>query len=218
MTHEPPGPAGLPYAGIVLAAGEAKRMGGRPKALIERDSVALVRRVALALLGGGVRDVVVVLGHRAQEVGAAIADLPVGRVVNEAYPAGRASSLRAGLAALPGEHDAVAVALADQALLETADVTALLRAFERRAPAARALVPRTDGERGHPVMLESVVCLEILARETGYGARDWIAAHPSEVEWLEAGHARYVTDVDAPEDLERIAQRHGCAMRWPDGF
>jgi molybdenum cofactor cytidylyltransferase len=209
-------PARLAYAGVVLAAGEARRMGGRPKSLVERDGVALIRRVTQALLGAGVREVVVVLGHRAAEVGAPIADLPVRRIVNEDYAAGRASSLRAGLAALSGKFDAVAVALADLALLEAVDVETLLRAYEQRAAAVRALVPCTNGARGHPVVLEPGVCRVILAREAGYGARDWLASHPSEVEWLEADHVRYVTDVDTPADLERIAQHYGCAMRWPE--
>ena len=52
-------------------------MGGRPKALLERDRVPLVRRVAQAMLEGGLRDVVVVLGHCADQVAAAVAGLPL---------------------------------------------------------------------------------------------------------------------------------------------
>jgi hypothetical protein len=40
-------------------------------------------------------------------------------------------------------------------------------------------------------------------------------AHPAEVIWLDCENAHYVEDVDSAEDLGRIAQQYGCAMRWP---
>lgn len=190
-------------------------MGGLPKALIQRDGVALVRRVAQALLGGGAGEVVVVLGHWAEEIWAAVEDLPLRGVVNALYREGHESSLRAGLHALRDRCDVVAVALADQPLLEAADVRDMLRAHERRGPHAAVVVPRALGRRGHPVLLEARVSRDILAREAGFGMREWIAEHPAEVEWLDVDHARFVTDVDTPQDVERIAQQHGCTLRWP---
>lgn len=190
-------------------------MGGLPKALIQRDGVALVRRVAQALLGGGADEVVVVLGHWAEEIWAAVEDLPLRGVVNPFYRDGRESSLRAGLHALRDRCDLLAVALADQPLLEAEDVREVLRAHERRSPRAAVVVPRALGRRGHPALFEARVSREILAREAGFSMRDWMSEHPGEVDWLEADHARFVTDVDTPQDVERIAQQYGCEMRWP---
>jgi len=200
------------FGAVVLAAGEAQRMGGRSKPLIERDGVPLVRRVIQALLDAGVDEVVVVVGHRADEVVWVVTDMPVRVVVNEAYAAGRATSLRKGLVELPDSVGATLVALADQPLLEAADVAALLEAWAQRG-AARAVVPRVQERRGHPVVLEASACSEILRGDAGYGAREWMDEHPDEVTWLDSDNVHYVEDVDYPEDLERIAQRHGCAMR-----
>lgn len=190
-------------------------MDGRAKPLIERDGVPLVRRVVQALLAAGVGEVVVVVGHRSDEVAWAVHDLPVLVIVNEDYAAGHVRSLRKGLAALPDAVTAVLVALADQPLLEAADVSAVIDAGERRGP-ARAVVPRVQQRRGHPVMLDAGACAEILRGNAGYGAREWLDEHPDEVAWFDSDNLHYVEDVDFPEDLERIAQRHGCAMRWPD--
>jgi molybdenum cofactor cytidylyltransferase len=201
--------------GIVLAAGEARRMGGRPKALLERDGVPLVRRVAQAMLEGGLRDVVVVLGHCADQVAAAVTGLPVRAVVNADYAAGRSSSLRCGLAAQAG-CDAVVIALADMPLLGADDVRAVLHAFARRTTGTRALVPRYGDERGHPVVLAGDAAREIQEHRYAAGARDWLDAHPGEVQWLDVDHARHVVDVDAPEDIERIAGRYCVELRWPD--
>jgi molybdenum cofactor cytidylyltransferase len=203
-----------PMGGVVLAAGEAQRMGGRAKPLIERDGVPLVRRIAQALLDAGVSEVIVVVGHRSREVGWVVVDLPVRTVVNEAYAAGHATSLRKGLAALPDLDGPTLVALADQPLLEAADVAALVAAWQRRGT-ARALVPRVQGRRGHPVLIDPDACREILRGDATYGAREWLDEHTDAVAWFDSDNVHYVEDVDFPEDLERIAQRHGCAMRWP---
>lgn len=215
MSDQNAAPIRLAYAGIVLAAGEARRMGGRPKPLIERDGVPLVRHVAQALVDAGATDVVVVLGHRAEDVAWAVHELPVLTVVNESYDAGHGTSLRRGLATLPDTDGPTMVALADQALLDAVDVSALIEAWQRRG-AARAVVPRVQGRRGHPVLLDASVGREILRGNATYGAREWLDEHPDEVAWFESDNLHYVVDVDFPEDLERIAQRHGCAMRWPD--
>ena len=190
-------------------------MGGRPKPLIERDGVPLVRRVAGVLVEAGVGEIVVVLGHRAQDVGQALAGLPVRCLMHEGYAAGHVSSLRAGRGALNGMAEAVIVALADQPLLEADDVRTLMRAFEGRGM-ARALVPRVAGVRGHPVLLDWDACLEILAGDATFGARQWMDANPTQVAWFDCENLRYCEDVDSAGDLERIAQHHGCAMRWPE--
>lgn len=190
-------------------------MGGRPKALLERDGVPLVRRVAQAMLGGGVHDVVVVLGHCADEVAAAVAGLPLRTVVNVDYAAGRSSSLRCGLAA-QSHCRAVAIALADMALLGADDVRAVLDAYARRAAGTRALVPRHGDERGHPVVLADDAAREIRDHRYAAGARDWLDAHPDEVQWLDVDHPRHVVDVDAPEDIDSIVSRYGVDLRWPD--
>ena len=200
--------------GIVLAAGEARRMGGRPKALIERDGVPLVRCVTQALLDAGVRDVVVVLGHRAEAVTAALAGLPVACAVNDRYRDGRVSSLRAGLSALPNGVEAIVIALADQPLLGAEDVRALLRAFADRRQ-ARAVVPRVHGVRGHPVVFEAGVGREILQRDTAFGARHWLQEHPAQRSWFDNGNDHYCVDIDSPGDLARVERRHGCTLRWP---
>jgi len=209
-------PAVAVLGAVVLAAGEARRMDRRAKPLIERDGVPLVRRVVQALLDAGVGEAVVVVGHRSDEVAWVVNDLPVTVVVNDEYTAGQVRSLRRGIAAMPETVTAVLVALADQPLLEAADVRAVIDAHARRGR-ARAVVPRVLQRRGHPVILDASACAEILRGDAGYGARQWLDEHPDEIAWFDSDNVHYVEDVDFPEDLERIAQRHGCAMRWPVG-
>ena len=54
---------------VLLAAGAGRRMGGRPKALLELGGVPLVLRQLIALSDAGVDELVIVLGHHAQHIG-----------------------------------------------------------------------------------------------------------------------------------------------------
>jgi molybdenum cofactor cytidylyltransferase len=113
---------------VLLAAGQGSRIGNRPKCLLELGGVPLIRRQLIALSGAGVDEVVVVLGHYADEIEPLLQDFPVTIVRNDAPQLGQISSLRLGLASLTGKLDAVAVALADQPLINAQDITALIAA------------------------------------------------------------------------------------------
>jgi len=206
--------ARLVVGAVLLAAGEGSRLGGRPKALLELGGVPLIRRQLIALSGAGVDEVVVVLGHHAAAIEAAVAEFPVTLVRNPAPEQGQASSVRVGLQALAGKLDAVIVALADQPLIHSEDIVSLIGAFKRRGGAAM-VVPRVDGAPGNPVMFEAALREEWLAGAADAACRKWREAHPDRVSWFDTGNSRYRVDIDTPEDLERFAERTGHRLRWP---
>lgn len=164
---------------VLLAAGAGARLGGRPKALLELGGVPLVLRQLIALSGAGVDEVVVVLGHHADAVEAAVRAFPITLVHNpdcvdprprgtasapregaqrsserpgdrRAADDGQASSVRVGLQALSPKLDAVIVAPADQPLIDAQDIIALIGAFKKRGDAAM-VVPRVTAASGDPV-------------------------------------------------------------------
>ncbi len=184
----------LAVGAVLLAAGEASRMGGRPKPLLELGGVPLIRRNLVALSGAGVDEVVVVLGHRADEIEPVVRDFPITLVRNPGYVQGQASSVRAGLAALSPRLDAIVVALADMPLITAQDVTELLGAYKRRAHGSM-LVPFVEGERANPVVL--------------------VERHPDQVARFDVDNDHYRVDLDTPEDLGRFERRYGHALRWP---
>lgn len=200
---------------VLLAAGSASRLGGRPKCLLELGGVPLIRRQLTALAGAGIDEVVVVTGHHAELVEPAVRDLPVTLVRNPDPDAGQTSSQRIGLAALTGPLDAVIVALADQPLLEAGDYAALVGAWKTRPHGAAVVYPEVGGERGNPVIFAAAVRAQILAAEPGFGGRDWQRAHPEAVVPFVTDNCRYRIDIDTPEDLARFEAETGQRLRWP---
>lgn len=201
---------------VLLAAGSGSRLGGRPKSLLELGGVPLIRRQLIALSGAGVDEVVVVLGHHAPAIEAAVREFPVTLARNPSPDDGQASSVRVGLSALTGKLDAVIVALADQPLVNAQDITALISAFKKRGDAAM-VVPRVDGEPGNPVIFEAALRDEWLAGDVNGACRRWREANPQRVRWFDTDNSRYRIDIDTPADLQRFTERTGHALRWPVG-
>jgi molybdenum cofactor cytidylyltransferase len=207
----------LAVGAVLLAAGEARRLGGRPKSLLRLQGQPLVRRNVVALSGAGIQEIAVVLGHRAEEVECALRDLPVSVLRNPDFHRGRMSSLNVGLAALSDGLDAVVVALADQPLIGADDISALIATFGRNRGAAAAVVPYVDGCRGNPIILDAEVRAAVLANEKYAGCRQWLDAHPERIVRMETSNRHYSLDIDSFADIDAFAAKYGYALEWPAG-
>jgi molybdenum cofactor cytidylyltransferase len=207
---------------VVLAAGAGSRLGGRPKALLELGGVPLILRQLVALSGAGVDEVVVVTGHHAEAIEAAVRPFPITLAHNASPDDGQPSSVRIGLQALSPKLDAVMVALADQPLINEQDITALIGAFKKRGDASM-VVPRVASESGdllpgNPVIYDAALREEWLAGSADLACRKWRLAHPERVHWFDTDNRRYRIDIDTPEDLERFAASTGHTLHWPASF
>jgi molybdenum cofactor cytidylyltransferase len=138
---------------VLLAAGLGSRFGPGPKLLASLDGKPLVRHAAEAALGARPRPVVAVLGAHAEAVRAALDGLDLIGIENPDYRAGLATSLRAGLAALPGTCSAAVVLLGDMPRVTAAHIDRLAAAFAAAQDEPSAVVPVQDGRRGNPVLL-----------------------------------------------------------------
>ncbi len=206
-------------AAILLSAGESTRM-GRPKALLPWGDTTLLQYQVDELRAAGVDDVVVVLGHDAEAVRAAVP--PSARVVvNEAYKLGRASSLRAGAAALDETADPIVVLGVDQP--RPRGVHQRLLAAQRES-GALITVPASDGRRGHPVVLAGALLGELRdASEERRGLHGVIEAHASDVHehpFVMLAHESManepdltalmvLVDINTPEDYEEARTLFG---------
>lgn len=196
MTNrEATGPARRARIGVVVpAAGEGRRL-GTPKALAAVGGVPFTARVVRAAAAVA-SDVVVVLGARAGEA-APLVPRPARVVVNDAWPAGRTGSVKAGLRAL-GPVDAFLVWPVDVPLAGARDAVALVHAFEATG---RAAVPVHGNERGHPVLLPAALASAILSLGDDEPLHTVVrAADPVEVPAAGRG---VLLDVNTPEDLAR---------------
>jgi CTP:molybdopterin cytidylyltransferase MocA len=185
-------------AGVLLAAGEGSRL-GTPKALVQAGGARLVDLGVALLREGGAAPVVVVTGAASVRVPGAVS------VHNPGWRTGMASSLAAGLAALPARCPAAVIALVDQPLVGAAAVARLIRAYHAGAEVA---VASYDGRPRNPVLLARGHWAGVLsAAAADSGARAYLRAHPDLATLVECGDTGSPDDIDTPADLARIRGR-----------
>lgn len=188
-------------SGIILAAGESRRMGS-PKALLRYRGKTFIECICHNFLAAGIDELVVVLGARADELRRAIPAHPTLRtIMNPRYFQGQLSSLMVGINALSAESEAAVVNLVDHPMIEASTVSALLTSF--RADPVPILIAAYHGKRGHPVLFSRQVYGEILAAPLDQGAKVVVRKDPARVRELELDDPGILADIDTPEDYRQ---------------
>ncbi|XKM43697.1 NTP transferase domain-containing protein (plasmid) [Rhizobium ruizarguesonis] len=187
---------------VVLAAGEATRMGPScgHKLLAMFDGIPLVRRSALIAKASTAHSVIVVVGHRQDDIRGALTDLPVRIIGNPNYRAGMSSSLAAGFAAAVADRaDGVLILLADMPGVSTDNLNRLIDAFQI-ARGAAIVCAVSQRIRGNPVILPRSLSGSVLRLRGDIGARNLIETSGLQVIEVEIGVAAQ-TDVDTAEAI-----------------
>jgi CTP:molybdopterin cytidylyltransferase MocA len=196
---------------VVLAAGLSTRMGGVPKALLSLDTgESFISRIVATFQNAGVDDVVVVLGHEAESVAAALAvdQIRARAVMNARYRSGQFSSVLKGLDAIdrPGVAGML-LTLVDVPLFSPATVRAVLDCFrETGAPIVR---PVRGNEHGHPVLIGRALFAAIRAADPAIGLKPIVRANASRAGDISVTDDGAFRDVDTPADYERLRADEG---------
>ena len=198
--------AGTPIiSAILLAAGLSQRL-GRNKLLLSPGGVPIVRRGAMALLDSRAAEVIVVTGHEAEEVRAALEGLDVRFVHNPDYEVGQGMSLLTGLAEAAREAEGYLFALGDQPFMTTRLIDRLIGAFG--SSQAHVAAPFYKGRRGNPILISRELREELLALRGDEGARSIVsrvqAESPDRFAAVEAESEALFWDIDTEEDYEKV--------------
>ncbi len=196
--------------GLVLAAGQGRRMGA-PKALLHTDGETWVLRAVRTLLEGGCDDVLVVTGAAGEEVEAQLPDdQRVRHVHAPRWDEGMGESLRAGLDRLVNgsEADAAVVLLVDLPDLDARVVSRVIEEWGVGGEGDQALLRATyDGQPGHPVLLGSAHWHRLLTVVRGdVGAQRYFdldddEGPPRRLHEVDCSDLATGRDADRPDDL-----------------
>ena len=198
-------------AGIVLAAGRSSRL-GRPKQLLPLQGEPLIRHTLRQVLASSLDEVMLVIGHEADEVRAAVAGLPVDCIFNPDAAAGQSTSVRAGLAALSPDVECAVFILGDQPGVDPNVIDALIAAW--RTARSPVVAPLYEDRIGNPVLFDRGVFPELALLEGDAGARPVVRAYQ------DTGELRLVPvsgaappDVDTEADYAALIAATGSHSR-----
>lgn len=189
----------MSVTGVILAAGESRRMGSAKALLRYRGETFLDTLVGL--FSERCAPVIVVLGAGADEIRRRAAR-PARFVVNPDYARGMTSSLKCGLEAAPAESEGVLLTLVDHPAVAGLTLEALLA-----VPRPLVRVPRYGDERGHPIWFRRELIPEFLALSDGGAANQVVHRHRVETEFLDLDDFGIVADVDDPEAYRKLMGR-----------
>lgn len=190
-------------AGLLLAAGGGRRLGGHPKALLGHRGRPLIEHAVGVLRAAGCARVHVVLGAAADAVRESARLDGCVLVDNPEWEQGMGSSLRAGLDSFSGtDVRAALVSLVDQPGIGPEAYARVLGAYTSPDSLVSAAY---DGVRGHPVLFGSAHWAGIAATATGdRGARAYLRERAGEITLVECGDVARPYDIDTVEDLQHL--------------
>ncbi len=194
--------SGAPRGAVLLAAGSSERMGEENKLLSRIGGVPLVNRALQSLKAAAIGEIVVVLGHQADEVRKVLDGDDLTFAENPDYEAGLASSLRCGLKALPGV-EAVAVMLGDMPQVRPETIERLFETIDT-ADGILVALPTWQGKRGNPVVWHRALFDPMIELEGDQGARSLLERYSAFVAEVPVDDPGVCLDVDTEEALKAL--------------
>ena len=188
-------------AAIVLAAGASTRL-GQPKQLLELQGKPLVVRACEAVLGAGIKNIIVVVGAHADRVRAILAKQPVHIVENPVWAEGMGASIRAGIATVAGDTDGALIALCDQPYFSAQAVEKLLAAWDATDTPDAIVAARYAGRAGVPAIFGRDYFAQLRALAGAEGAKRILSDNARNLRPVDL--PELAVDVDTPEDWARI--------------
>lgn len=182
---------------IILAAGLSRRMGNRNKLLLPINGIPMIRHVVEIYSSVTTHPVLVVTGHEAEQVAAAVAQSSAITVFNPHYAQGQQTSVATGLRAAERGSDLL-IGLGDQPLLTRKDLLDLLDSHIA-ANADRISIPVRGEDRGNPIVIPAALRARLLADPHSPGCKKFTRANPEHVQFHALAAPGFFTDVDTPE-------------------
>jgi molybdenum cofactor cytidylyltransferase len=188
-------------AGIILAAGNSKRM-GTPKPLLEWKGIPFVRICALHAITAGLSPVHIIAGQEFDRIKQAVEDLPVQVIMNKDWNDGQSSSVRLGIKTLPKKTGGAVFLLVDQPQIPVDLIRKLVA--EHTTSLSSIILPETGGRRANPVLFDRRTYHALSELQGDSGGRMIFSKYPiRSIPWYDE---TILLDVDTQADYERLMQ------------
>src|SRR5205823_7521291 len=115
---------------IVMAAGLSSRMGEQNKLLLPFKNKSIIETTIANIIGAGMEEIIIVLGHEADKIKNAIIDLPVKTIYNPDYKNGLTGTIQQGIRQAKG--NGFMLCLSDMVLINSGEYKKIKDAFEKQ--------------------------------------------------------------------------------------
>ena len=187
---------------IVLSAGFSSRFGS-PKALAELDGQPLIVSLQNKLLTTNVDEIIVVLGHSADNIKPHLLNHKKLKVVyNKDYNFGQTSSFKAGLTAVSEKCTGILLLPVDFPFVAAATVSAECAHFAKKK--STILIPTYQAKKGHPPVFHASLKKDFLALDNDQGINTVSWQRSAEVNLLATDDPGVTASFNTPEEWEKL--------------
>ena len=187
---------------VVLAAGEARRMGSLLKPLLPLKGRTFLEVIVKTMFEAGTDECLVVTGHAHEKIIASVKLPKVRFLVNDDWKSGQLSSLRTAVRALSTESEGMLFTPVDHPLVDVSSYKVLIEQWNEQPD--RIVIPRYEGRKGHPAIFPSRLYDSLLHDDLGGGARDLIYREMNNVLFVPVPDPGVIDDIDTQEDYRRL--------------
>ena len=186
--------------GVILAAGESKRM-GFPKMLLMFDGKTMIEIVIGNVTNSDIDNVMVVLGADRDKLTDLVSKSPVKYCYNDNYKEGMLSSVKCGLRNLPSDFEAVLVFQGDQPLITPKVINSVIEAY--RSSGKGIVIPVYEKRRGHPLLVSRKYRDQIEKLDSGEGLRSLAYKYSDDVLEVVTNEAGILRDFDTYDEYKK---------------
>lgn len=197
---ENPSPKTNEVSALLLAAGRSRRMGAF-KPLLPFGNKSVIQTCIDNLRAGGANDIVVVLGHRGDELKEHLKDSQVTFVTNPDPDSEMSASIACGVGQIPQSARAAIIALVDHPAVSPDVVSRLIDGW---SSGARLVIPTWQDRGGHPVLVDLSFRDELTSLDSALGLKSLFEAHQDQVKRLAVENSFIARDMDTWEDYRDL--------------
>ena len=196
-------------AGVILAAGSASRM-GKTKQLMPFGKTTLLGQVIENAKGSKLHEIIIVLGHKADEIRQTLDLSNTKIIINKEYSKGQSTSLIKGLENVSSLCDAAMFLLGDQPLVSAAIINQLINAFETSD--VPIIIPYCNNKRGNPVIIARLLFHRLKSLSADVGARALFDEFKKSIFKVQIPDNAILVDVDTMDDYEKLISKKSDPM------
>jgi len=190
--------------GLILAAGESKRM-GTPKMLLSFAESTIIETVVDRVDKSRVSNIMMVVGAEKDAIIQRTKGRRVVICINPEYKQGMYTSVRHGFHAIPSDADAIVVFLGDQPMIRSSLIDDMIEAWKKSGKGI--IIPVYENKRGHPVLIDAKYRKEVDNLDPEAGLRSLMVTFASDIHEMVTGHSSVIRDIDTALDYQREITR-----------
>lgn len=189
---------------LIVAAGCSRRM-KKFKPLLPLGSGCIIEHTISRFIEAGFSDIVVVVGHRREELIPVLNKLKVQIVINEEYDqTDMLESVKLGLRVMPADTRGVLLCPADIPMIDPETIKEI--ADTGKESDAFAIIPSFEGRRGHPILFGRRMVEEILKYRGENGIHGVLEKFENRIQHVVVKDENMLMDIDRPEDYEKLLE------------